>query len=222
MAKTLCEWSRRDLEKHPEKLLALVTEPLFYCRRCARVANVAKVLCKPRRLPRHRANTEGAQPGSSIMPYLFFTDGHSLLRWVVFLAGFWALIRVWSGFAARSPWTRKEHLAGLVFTSLLNLQVLLGILLYAISPITRSALANFAGAMKDPVTRFFAVEHPTAMLAAAIIAQAGFSLAKRASSDRASFRRAVIAYSVAALLVVAAIPWPFLKYGRPLLPFGGG
>lgn len=51
MAKTLCEWKKRDLEKHPEKLLELVRDPRFYCRKCARVANTSKVLCKPRKLP---------------------------------------------------------------------------------------------------------------------------------------------------------------------------
>lgn len=51
MAKTLCDWSKRDLEKHADKLLELVRDPRFYCRRCARVANTGKVLCKPRRLP---------------------------------------------------------------------------------------------------------------------------------------------------------------------------
>jgi len=52
MSKTLCDWSKKELEKHPEKLCEIVREPRFYCRKCARVANIAKVLCKPRKLPR--------------------------------------------------------------------------------------------------------------------------------------------------------------------------
>lgn len=51
MAKTLCDWSKKDLEKHADRLLELVREPRWYCRKCARVANVSKVLCKPRKLP---------------------------------------------------------------------------------------------------------------------------------------------------------------------------
>jgi hypothetical protein len=72
--------------------------------------------------------------------------------------------------------------------------------------------------MKDPVMRFFAVEHPFMMLLAVIVAQAGFSLSKRAGSDRAKFVRAAICYTISAVLILAAIPWPFLKAGRPLLP----
>lgn len=51
MAKTLCDWSKKDLEKSADELAAIVREPRWYCRKCARVANISKVLCKPRKLP---------------------------------------------------------------------------------------------------------------------------------------------------------------------------
>jgi hypothetical protein len=57
MAKTLCDWSKRDLSKHANKLLELVDPPRFFCRKCARVANISKVLCKPSRLPRKNEAT---------------------------------------------------------------------------------------------------------------------------------------------------------------------
>ncbi len=51
MAKTLCDWSKKDLEKRADALAEIVREPRWYCRKCARVANTSKVLCKPRKLP---------------------------------------------------------------------------------------------------------------------------------------------------------------------------
>ncbi len=156
------------------------------------------------------------------MPYIFLRDTHSLLRWIVIIACLWALVRVWSGFFGRSEWTRKDQRAGLLFTSVLNLQLILGIILYAISPITRAAMSNFAAAMKDSTLRFFAVEHVAGMLVAVVVAQLGYSLAKRAATDRAKFLRSAIAYSIAAVLILASIPWPFMKYGRPLFPSFGG
>lgn len=51
MSKTLCDWSKSDLKKHPDKLFELVRDPRFFCKRCARVANTSKVLCKPKKLP---------------------------------------------------------------------------------------------------------------------------------------------------------------------------
>jgi hypothetical protein len=156
------------------------------------------------------------------MPYLFLRDAHSLLRWIVLIACLWALARVWSGLFARAEWTRKDQIAGLIFTSVLNVQFVLGLILYAISPITRTALANFAAAMKDSSLRFFAVEHSAGMLLAIIIAQVGYSISKRAATDRAKFLRAAIAYTLTGLLILASIPWPFMKYGRPLFPSFGG
>ncbi len=52
MAKTLCDWSKRDIKKHAAKLHLLVAEPRVFCRKCARVANTPKVLCKPCKLPK--------------------------------------------------------------------------------------------------------------------------------------------------------------------------
>jgi hypothetical protein len=62
MAKTLCDWSKRDLSKHANKLLELVDPPRFFCRKCARVANISKVLCKPSRLPRKKKATRVDSP----------------------------------------------------------------------------------------------------------------------------------------------------------------
>jgi predicted membrane channel-forming protein YqfA (hemolysin III family) len=156
------------------------------------------------------------------MLYLFLKDTHNLLRWVVVLACLWALFRVWSGLFSRREWTKADQLAGLFFTTLLNVQFLLGLILYALSPLTRSALSDFAAAMKDGTLRFYAVEHAAGMVLAVVIAQVGFSLSKRRASDDRKFRTAVIFYSISALLILASTPWPFMKYGRPLFPSFGG
>jgi len=150
------------------------------------------------------------------MPYPLLLEAHSILRWVVILTGVWALLRFWSGFLGQIEWTRADRMSGLIFSSFLNLQVLLGLVLYAVSPMIKFAMTHFDTVMKDPVQRFFAVEHPTAMLAAAIIAQVGYSVSKRAGDDRSKFFRGALFYTLAILLVLAAIPWPFMKYGRPL------
>lgn len=155
------------------------------------------------------------------MPYLLLKDTHNILRWVVILTCLWALMRLWSGFFGKSEFTRSDRMSGLVFTTFLNLQFLLGIILYATSPLTKAAMANFGAAMKDPMLRFFAVEHPALMFLAVVIAQVGFSLSKRATTDAARFLKGAIAYSVAFILILVAIPWPFMKIARPLFPVLG-
>ncbi len=49
MGKTLCEWSKKDIEKHFAELCDLTADPRFICRKCARSAHEARHLCKPRR-----------------------------------------------------------------------------------------------------------------------------------------------------------------------------
>jgi len=51
MAKTLCDWKKKDFEKKEDKLLKILQDPKFFCRRCGRVAASSKVLCKPKKLP---------------------------------------------------------------------------------------------------------------------------------------------------------------------------
>ncbi len=49
MGKTLCDWSKKDIEKRFDELCRLTADPRFICRKCARSAHEAHHLCKPRR-----------------------------------------------------------------------------------------------------------------------------------------------------------------------------
>jgi hypothetical protein len=51
MAKTLCDWTKKDIKNHSDKLARIVCDPCYYCAKCARVANVRKRLCEARRMP---------------------------------------------------------------------------------------------------------------------------------------------------------------------------
>lgn len=47
MAKTLCDWSKSDIKERAAELLSLTRDATYFCRKCARVANDPRVLCKP-------------------------------------------------------------------------------------------------------------------------------------------------------------------------------
>ena len=53
--KTLCDWKKKDIQKNWAELEALVRDPMFMCRKCARTANGPKALCKPLRLFREKS-----------------------------------------------------------------------------------------------------------------------------------------------------------------------
>jgi hypothetical protein len=98
-----------------------------------------------------------------------------------------------------------------------NWQFTLGVIMYLfLSPNSHAFFANVGAAYAEPTLRFFGLEHPIAMLTAVSLVHLGRERSER-TTGRARHRAAFV-WTVAALLVFAiAIPWPFLKYGRPLL-----
>ncbi len=47
MSETLCDWSKSEIKERRRELFQLTVDPKFFCRKCARVANSHKILCKP-------------------------------------------------------------------------------------------------------------------------------------------------------------------------------
>jgi uncharacterized membrane protein YozB (DUF420 family) len=152
--------------------------------------------------------------------YPIFRILHSVLRWVVILTALFAIIRATTGLSFRRGYMQTDDRAGLWFTISMDLQLLIGLILYFfLSPTTRIAMQDFGTAMGNSAMRFFAVEHLALMVVALIVAHVGRSLIRKAPAAQQKHRRALIWYGLAVVLVLAAIPWPFFSYGRPLLPF---
>jgi hypothetical protein len=100
----------------------------------------------------------------------------------------------------------------------MDFQLVVGLILYlALSPTVASGLGDISGAMGDAQHRFWMLEHPAAMMAALVLAHVGVVKARRARpSDEPG--PAAWYFTLAIVLVLAVLPWPFLDYGRPLLP----
>lgn len=152
--------------------------------------------------------------------YPIFLVLHSILRWVVILTALFAIIRALTGVSFKRGFMAIDNRAGLWYTTALDLQLLVGIILYFfLSPTITLALQNFGGAMQNAATRYFAVEHVALMFVSVIVAHIGRSLSKKAPSAILKHRRALIWFTIALLILLAAIPWPFLSYGRPWIRF---
>lgn len=141
---------------------------------------------------------------------------HSWLRWVVLIAGLLAVIRGFAGWPGRSPWTRADDTAGAAFVGTLDLQLLLGLILYIfLSPFSTAAFADFGGAMRNSALRFWAVEHLFGMVIAVVLAHIGRARSRRAPSMK-KHRTAAIFYTLALIVILASIPWPGTPAGRVL------
>ena len=132
---------------------------------------------------------------------------HSWLRWAVLAAGLAAAFR---------GGTDRNDTGGKWFTILLDVQFLLGLLLYfVLSPITGAAFEDFGAAMRVPQLRFFAVEHTLGMVLALTLAHIGRARVRKAAPERRG-RTALIFYGLALVIILASIPWPGMPAGRPL------
>ena len=141
---------------------------------------------------------------------------HSWLRWVALLAGIAATC---TALADRAPSVapRRADLWGLALMVTLDVQMLLGLLLYfVLSPFTAEAMRDFGAAMRNPGLRFFAVEHLALMLAAVILAHVGRVLARKAPTPDAKRMRMAVCFGLATVVMLLAIPWPGMANGRPL------
>jgi hypothetical protein len=127
---------------------------------------------------------------------------HSLLRWFVLAAAVYAVVRAFG----------RDYSGGRWFARLLDLQVAIGLLAYWLSPITSSALTNMGAAMQNRVARFWVVEHAFSMIIAVALVHIGVARARKGKGGVA------VLYLLALLAILIGIPWPFLPYGRPLIP----
>lgn len=144
---------------------------------------------------------------------------HSFNRWLVLAACVVTALRAVEGWHQKQPWTALDDRLARGFIASVDVQVLLGISLYfGASPLAHAARANLAAAWTDPVLQFFGVIHPCLALSASVIVHAAWISARRATDARARHRRLALGASLALAAFLGAVPWPFMEYGRALLP----
>lgn len=132
-------------------------------------------------------------------------DLHNLVRWAVVLLGLIAILAALTG----SRWSPQQASLGRWFTIALDVQVLIGLVLYFVSPLVQGALQDFGAAMGEPALRFFALEHGIIMLVAAALVHIGVSRGRKTDNPR----QALVFYLLGAAAIAYAIPWD-----RSLIP----
>jgi hypothetical protein len=144
---------------------------------------------------------------------------HSWLRWVIVLSAFVAVLRAIMGWQSRRMWTRVDDRTGLLLMIAVDLQFLLGLLLYFVySPYTALAMDDFGNAMRSADLRYWAVEHVFSAVAGIALVHVGRVRAKKTSDSLRKHRTTAIFFSLALLALLVAIPWPGTPNARPLFP----
>ena len=133
---------------------------------------------------------------------------HNIIRWIALILGILAAVRAYLGWFGNREWTVKDRKIGSYFTIAMDVQLLLGLLLYIfLSPATRTAFQDFGAAMQVGDLRFYVLVHPFYMVLAVIFAHLGSILSRKTEQTNVKFRRAAIWFSLSVLAVILGMPW---------------
>jgi hypothetical protein len=161
-------------------------------------------------------------PSSQNFLYTLVLTLHNLVRWLVIVFAVLALARAYRGWLRGLNWQKSDDRAGMLYTSFLDTQLLLGLILYFLfSPYPAQLFANFATGMQNPIVAFFGLEHVIPMVIAIAVAHMGRAFSRKAADAPAKHRTAAVWFSISVVLILVAIPWPFLAYGRPVFRLFG-
>jgi hypothetical protein len=149
--------------------------------------------------------------------YLVLLAIHSLIRWFVLLSLLFALYRAFRGWLLNKTYVKLDDNSRVAATEAAQLQMVIGLWLYFISPVVHYFLHNFKDAVHERQIRFFGMEHITMMLTAIILISIGSEKAKRKITDRKKFKTMAIWFTIALLIILTSIPWSFSPLtSRPL------
>ena len=90
----------------------------------------------------------------------------------------------------------------------MDIQLLIGLILYFTNG-WFERLKHMGESMKDPMVRFFTMEHGVMMIIAWILVHAGRISVKKATTSQAKFKKTLLFFGIALLIILIAMPWPF-------------
>ena len=130
---------------------------------------------------------------------------HSYFAYLLLAILIFSLIYAIVMFVRKRQFTEKVRKVALVGFIATHLQLLIGLVLYVISPV---GLFNFSGeAMGDPMSRLYILEHPLTMLIGIVLISIGYIKAKKPGDDVRRFRYIILFYGLGLALILLRIPW---------------
>jgi cell division protein FtsW (lipid II flippase) len=140
---------------------------------------------------------------------------HSLVRWFVIISLLFSIYNAYKGWLTNKAFTKFDNSVRHWTATIAYIQLVLGIFLYFISPIVDYFLHNFSEAVKDNEIRFFGMEHGIMMLIGIVLITIGSLRVKQRETDKQKFKTMAIWFTVAFLIILLSIPFPFSTASRP-------
>ena len=139
--------------------------------------------------------------------YSILKNIHSYWAFFVLIILVVGILNAFVGKSKGREFTAKDlriSLFGLIFS---HIQLLIGLILYFVSPWFDQWSALGMGVMKDAQTRLYLIEHPITNIVAIILITMGWSMDKRKDLSSKKFLRIGLFYTLGLILLLSRIPW---------------
>ncbi|RYY26367.1 MAG: cytochrome B [Sphingobacteriaceae bacterium] len=133
--------------------------------------------------------------------YSFFKYFHSGLRYLVLILVLAAIIQSFLGWIGRKPYSEGNRKLNLFALIAAHTQLIIGLILYFISPLVQFSKAS----MKDATARYWTVEHISMMIIAIALITIGYARSKRVSAPEKKHFTVFIFYFLAIIIVVITL-----------------
>lgn len=126
---------------------------------------------------------------------------HSLLRYLLLVLLLLVIIKAFLGMTNKQPFGKLDNMLGLTLFSVTHTQLLVGLILFFVSPFVSLGGA----AMKDATLRYWTSEHSLMMLIAITLITMARITAKKMADDTSKHKRMLIFNAVALVIILIAI-----------------
>lgn len=135
--------------------------------------------------------------------YEIIQKAHSGVAYVALGILVIAVINALIGLSTKRAFEAKDRTISLVALIACHIQLLLGLIVYFVSPLGKAAL----GSMGNAELRLTAVEHPLINILAIALITIGWSKHKKEQTSTGKFRKIGLLYLSGLLFILSRIPW---------------
>ncbi len=144
----------------------------------------------------------------STMGYQWIQQLHSYLAYVVLAILFLAVANAIMGWVNNKMFTMEKDLRLSLFALIFShIQLLVGLLLFFISPSGLKAIQSLGMGGLNAPARLLAVEHPFINIIAIALITIGWIRHKKFMEGRKKFKSIAIFYGLGLVLILSRIPW---------------
>ena len=134
--------------------------------------------------------------------YQVIQPAHSIFAYIVLSILFLASINAISGVVSKRVFKAKDLRISLFALILAHFQLLIGFVLYFVSPLGSASLGNM-----EKTFRLTSLEHPLMNIIAIALITIGWSKHKKEESNNGKFKKIALFYTLGLIFILAKLPW---------------